>query len=194
MSNIFTANDKAQRDEILARVTAGDATPEDFKTLMELNEKFSYLKKNRALDLETIKEQIHAHAFTLEEFFTAGIFERPAPVTVEVEGKTRKPRTPSDKPAPDESKLCFTIKPEGKGRPYKIYSTDATEPLPQFVPTGLKRFYDANPDTFKTRLAEHDELTPHGIEFFGTAEGVAYIEKLEKFAKEGKLAPQPKKK
>ena len=190
MSNIFTANDKAQRDEILARVTAGDATPDDFKTLMELNEKFSYLKKNRALDLETIKEQIHAHAFTLEEFFTAGIFERPAPVTVEVEAKTRKPRTPSDKPAPDESKLCFTIKPEGKGRPYKIYSADATEPLPQFVPTGLKRFYDANPDTFKTRLAEHMDLTPHGVEFFGTAEGVAYIEKLEKFAKEGKVQPK----
>lgn len=194
MSNIFTKNDEAQRNEVLARVNSGEASAEDYQLLIELNKKFSDLKKSRALDLETIKEQVELHKFTLEDFFTANIFVRPAPpepIVIEVEKKGRKPRTTNKVEAPkyDESKRCVTIESDGKDPAYSIYSTAADEALPQYVPNALKRFYEANPETFKTRLAEHMDLTAHGVDFFDTEKGVLFIEKLENFAKEGKVAP-----
>lgn len=91
-----------------------------------------------------------------------------------------------------ETKLCLTIPPDGKGRPYRVFSTDADGPLPQFVPARLKNFYDINPESFKTRIAESDYLTQHGMEFFATDKGSTFLDKLADFAKNGKQAPGPR--
>ena len=186
---IFTAEHATRLQELVAKVTTGDAEEADFDELKSLTATKKNVKALRESSIAQTRQSLTELNITIhdlygkDEIVTAareyqGLVKAPA---------AKKPgATPGATRAPKTGVVLFSLKNDsGRG---VTPTWTRTQKVPQYISKAFKDFYTKHGDKTGEELTKL--ASPENQEWLKTDEGKAKLLQITKALKEGKLNPK----